>query len=179
MKTERLGLWHYLLSVVAVASLGSLVWQMMNPFPGRPYRTACMSSAKQNGLAFAIYQADYDEHFPSFRWMDDLKEYVKQPEIFRCSTIEKPNEFGRAMNPRLAYQPAPVDPAKSVLQLESPSLFRNALATDVEPLPESRHGGNNAVVFADSHVKMCVPAKAKEISLEVSFPPKDAHSGRP
>jgi len=82
--------------LVAIGAIGVLVGMllpMMGVVRETARRTCCMGNLRQFGLATEVYREDNRDWYPAVwtgtsRWMDALKDYVQEPEVFDCPSSE-------------------------------------------------------------------------------------------
>lgn len=77
-----------LLVVIAIiAILAAILFPVFAQARDKARQTACISNAKQVGLATLMYAQDYDETYPSAHWgiyLVLVQPYAKNREIWRC-----------------------------------------------------------------------------------------------
>jgi prepilin-type N-terminal cleavage/methylation domain-containing protein len=95
-----------LLVVIAIiAILAAILFPVFAAARDKARQTACLSNAKQIGLAVMLYTQDYDETYPSIdfsKYLILVLPYTKNEEIWKC-----PNQSGRYTVPAAAgaYNP--------------------------------------------------------------------------
>lgn len=125
---------------IILAFLAAILFPVMTRNPSRSPRAHALSNIKQASTALLIYAGDNDERYPAAdRWMDSLKEYVKNDNIFRSSfaTPNDQTDYGFAF--RREYSLKRVtdfdDPKRYVTLFDSTILSRNA-NSGLETLPK-------------------------------------------
>jgi len=144
----------------AMAALGPVVEAARD----KARATACISNVKQICLAALMYAQDHDEILPGEQWCEGLSAYVRNPALFTCpSPTDLP--VGYALNKALVGQGLGAVP----LPAETPLFFESNLGgpnpvggPDAVPA-EGVHDGMLTVGFADGHVKMVSPERAREL----------------
>ncbi len=121
-----------------------------------------LSNLKQIALSNLMYATDYDARLPlAETWMDALKPYAKNDQIFHDPDIEdrKTVEYGIAF-----FKPISGINAWTVRQQEEvPLVFQSILMgrnarSDLSTLPAiPRNGKANCVAFIDGHAKAFPP----------------------
>ena len=83
-----------LLVVIAIiAILAAILFPVFARARENARRTSCLSNQKQIGLATMQYLQDYDEkymvvdHGTGYAWFDPLQPYIKNEQVFRCSSF--------------------------------------------------------------------------------------------
>ena len=91
-----------LLVVIAIiAILAAILFPVFAKAREKARQTACLSDAKQMGLAFLQYNQDYDERNPSgtqpsaLGWAAQLYSYVKSTSLYQCPDDPTPRGTNR------------------------------------------------------------------------------------
>jgi prepilin-type processing-associated H-X9-DG protein len=150
-----------------VGNQGAAMMQAMGPMldeaRAKALMTASMSNEKQLALGFLMYAQDFDEVLPGGNWVDDLKPYLKNEEIYR-NPAQLDASLGYAMNAKLAGMAlADVpDPSQTVLLFEAAGAENKPLGDFGDVL--ATHPGNMCVVaFVDGHVQAVPYEQAVEL----------------
>jgi prepilin-type N-terminal cleavage/methylation domain-containing protein len=147
-----------LLVVIAIiAILAAILFPVFAQARAQARRIACVSNVKQLGLAYQMYEQDYDETFPPdltdvyivptgtsqwaagnrMTWMDEVTPYVKNTQLFACPFRPKDGlglgdlYTGVTLNYGLGYGPNwYLDTCYS--SLGSPTYTHNVMATEAQ-----------------------------------------------
>ena len=123
--------------------------------------TGCISNLRQIGSAIALYQTDYDGHFPdSKKWMDELNVRGVPETAFHCPTVRatNPSDYGYEFNGALAGAKLNTEMLATPMVIDSTDLVRNA-SDGMHFPPTGRHIGrggraNNALLANGSITRM-------------------------
>jgi prepilin-type processing-associated H-X9-DG protein len=107
-------------------------------------------------MGMLMYRSDNNDLMPHAEtWMDVLKDYVKQPQIFVDPEVGGKGEHGYAFNSRVAGKSdkAFPHPATYPMLFDSTNLAKNASDPFISLPDPGRHKGANVVGYLDGHVK--------------------------
>lgn len=96
-----------LLVVIAIISiLAAILFPVFAQAREKARQSACLSNGRQIGSAFLMYAQDYDEMLPlttfplpSNSWTEQAQPYIKNRQVFRCSSDDSDN-WEAAADPR-------------------------------------------------------------------------------
>ncbi len=171
-----------LLVVIAIiAILAAILFPVFAKAREKARATTCMSNMHQLGLAFAMYNSDYDGVYPPQRyWKSRLDPYMRNHALFKCpSRPELPWYYGHGYNIGCNIPGAPycagfpersegsvVAPAEKIVApewdrcLAGPPCGPTGLyfgGTACFWAVCRIHNGGSNVLFADTHVKFMKP----------------------
>ena len=148
---------------VLIMVLAALLFPVFAQARDKAREITCISNLKQIGLATMMYSQDYDERFPPGDWMDSVKPYVKNEQIFHCPSVTKNLDspsFGYAYNSHLikASLSKISVPNRVYLIFDSTDLTRNAVSPG-DNVASARHLGGANYAFADGHAMYLKPVE--------------------
>lgn len=117
-------------------------------------RYSCQVNMKRIMLGVLQYSQDYDERLPGARaWIDEIKYYVPDRNIFTCPSVPQGQRYGYAYSVKLSHKPlsALEAPAQMVAVYETTVLKRNAYGLGEDIAYRHENGANYA--FGDGHIK--------------------------
>lgn len=132
----------------------------------------CLSHGKLQAMGIAIYRSDHDDWAPNFDWMEGIAPYVKNESAMHCLRQKDRSHYGFAANFNLLRMPEPLAPETVALTFEVNDPARNAIAQEIRPITEDRHGGRIAVSFADGHARWYQPKDIGTLTTDAKFPVK-------
>ncbi|MBU0606950.1 MAG: DUF1559 domain-containing protein [Armatimonadetes bacterium] len=170
-----------LLVVIAIiAILAAILFPVFAKAREKARQVSCLSNLKQMGLAFFMYNQDYDECFVMFpNWKTILQPYIKNTQINVCPSRKSlPWYYGQGYNIGwsgtvsstglpLQSESAIVSPSSKILVVEwdrcnsgppcgDPGLY-NGGATCYWAVTQV-HGGGSNIAFCDGHAKWMNPS---------------------
>jgi prepilin-type N-terminal cleavage/methylation domain-containing protein/prepilin-type processing-associated H-X9-DG protein len=87
-----------LLVVIAIISiLAAILFPVFAQARDKARSISCLSNTRQVGLAYTMYSQDYDgflpltTHSPNSSWVDQCQPYIKNRQIYRCSSDTSTN----------------------------------------------------------------------------------------
>jgi prepilin-type N-terminal cleavage/methylation domain-containing protein len=104
-RTSGFTLIELLVVIAIIAILAAILFPVFAQARDKARQTACLSNAKQIGLAVMLYTQDYDELYPSIdysKYLVLILPYSKNEEIWKC-----PNQSGRYTIPAAANAYSP------------------------------------------------------------------------
>jgi len=140
-------------------------------FLGEATRPLCQQNEKIQGLGFAQYEQDYDERYPPARkWIDVLKPYTRNEEIFKCPALSGKGN-GYAFNSKLSQASLAnvMSSATTINIYETSNLGRNVFAPFNGRAYRHRRDGKDGmnIAFADGHVQwLAQGAKVSGLTIE-------------
>jgi len=168
-----------LLVVIAIiAILAAILFPVFAQAREKARAISCVSNMKQMGLAFGMYNSDWDATYPPmFLWKSRLDPYMKNRDLFKCpSRPTLPWYYGHGYNigcwsPPVAGFPekkeaAIVNPSEKILAVEwdrcnagppcGPTGLFHGGSTCFWAVCRIHNDGSN-LLFGDGHVKWLKP----------------------
>ena len=149
------GLERWVIGLTLALIVPFLVMSMVPVYAGErgSRSTACLSNAKQLGLASVMYSVDWDDRLPvASSWMGGTQTYIKNKEAYRCVLFHGQG-YGYSYLDRLdSAKLGPIESqADEPLILESRDKRYNSHGGYGLFCGPERHDGKNCVVYVDGH----------------------------
>jgi len=179
-KTRKTGftLIEILVVIAIIAILAAILFPVFAQAKDKAKAATCQSNLRQLGLAFFMYNADYDDVYtPVYNWKTRLQPYIKSFEINKCpSRPNLPWYYGQGYNMGVPMASVIGFPERSESSIVSPSIKLLVVEWDrcnagapVGPKTLLAggatsfwavcrvHGDGSNVVYGDGHVKWMKP----------------------
>ncbi len=138
-------IWSALLGLFLCCGLpvmiGTTIYRNFTGVKHHIHGPACRRNLQEIGTALAKYSLEHMGRVPSAKWMDDLKPYVSNEDVFYCPAVGdvKKGVYGYAMNEEFVGSLMPRVPSDVPLFFDSTLTGRNAVGS-LATLPEpGRH----------------------------------------
>ena len=149
---------------------GAVMFPVFSQARNKGKEVACLSHAKQIGLALRMYADDNDDKFPlKENWQSALKVYVTNNEVFTCPSAKVPENSYAMRGERSGASVAKLpDPSNTIFAFDS-ELPKSHAYGGFEAV-SYRHDDRANFIFSDGHAKPvnrsqaqpAIPAPAKQ-----------------
>jgi len=128
---------------------------------------SCLANGKQLILSTLMYCQDYDEYFPTEKWVRGTEPYYRNRGVLTCP-LDRAGTVTYSINPAVVGKPM----AKIALFADTVVLYEGR-----DRKLSFRHDGKAMVAFADGHCKMLDAREAKDLVWTLDGKPARRSTG--